>query len=63
LEGNAGGAIERREPPSRLSVTWEYGGKVSWVDLSRSAEGEEITPGADRGKTQRRVTAQRRTVV
>ena len=33
LEGNAGGAITRCEPPSTLAVTWEYGGSVSWVTV------------------------------
>ncbi len=33
LEGNAGGRITRCEPPSRLSLTWEFGGDVSWVEV------------------------------
>jgi uncharacterized protein YndB with AHSA1/START domain len=31
FEGNAGGEITRCEPPRLLSVTWEYGGGVSWL--------------------------------
>ena len=31
LEGNAGGLITTCEPPSRLDLTWEFGGDVSWV--------------------------------
>lgn len=31
LEGNAGGVIERCEPPTAFAVTWEIGGQVSWV--------------------------------
>jgi uncharacterized protein YndB with AHSA1/START domain len=37
LEGNAGGEITACEPPRRLAVTWEYGGDVSWVDVSLTA--------------------------
>ena len=39
LVGNAGGTIERCDPPRSLAVTWEYGEGVSWleVDLSESA--------------------------
>lgn len=39
LVGNAGGTIERCEPPRSLAVTWEYGEGVSWVevDLTESA--------------------------
>jgi uncharacterized protein YndB with AHSA1/START domain len=28
-DGNAGGTIERCEPPHWFSATWEYGGEVS----------------------------------
>ncbi len=41
LEGNAGGEVLACEPPERFSITWEYGGMVSWVDLSLSASGDE----------------------
>ena len=40
FEGNAGGTITACEAPSRLSVTWEFGGDVSWVDVEVSSEGE-----------------------
>jgi uncharacterized protein YndB with AHSA1/START domain len=40
LEGNAGGTITACEPPRRLSVTWEYGGGVSWVNVTLSADGD-----------------------
>ncbi|MCC7267562.1 MAG: SRPBCC family protein [Caulobacteraceae bacterium] len=40
LEGNAGGAITACEPPRKLSVTWEFGGGVSWVNVTLSPEGE-----------------------
>jgi len=38
LEGNAGGTIERCEPPSFLALTWEFGEAVSWVELRVGAE-------------------------
>lgn len=34
LEGNAGGEVLDCVPPERLAITWEYGGMVSWVDVS-----------------------------
>ena len=34
LEGNAGGIVEECEPPCRFAITWEFGGDVSWVELS-----------------------------
>jgi|RhiMethySRZTD1v2_1073278.scaffolds.fasta_scaffold320599_2 uncharacterized protein YndB with AHSA1/START domain len=39
LKGNAGGTITRCEPPRELSVTWEFGGGVSWVNVSLSEQG------------------------
>ena len=41
LEGNAGGVITTCVPESRLSLTWEFAGDVSWVDLRLSAEGTD----------------------
>lgn len=41
LEGNAGGTIERCEPPRHLFVTWEFGGGVSWVEVRLEEKGEE----------------------
>lgn len=40
LEGNASGDILACEPPHRLRTTWEYGGELSWVDLTLSADGD-----------------------
>lgn len=40
LQGNAGGAITACEPPRRLSVTWEFGGQVSWVNVGLTPDGE-----------------------
>ncbi len=34
FQGNAGGSITTCEPPRHLAVTWEYGGQVSWVDVT-----------------------------
>ena len=40
LKGNAGGTITACEPPRRLSVTWEFGGDTSWVNVTLEAEGD-----------------------
>ncbi|MER5475216.1 SRPBCC family protein [Streptomyces sp. NPDC002685] len=40
LEGNAGGTIERCEPPESFAATWEYGGEVSWIEVRVSPEGD-----------------------
>lgn len=37
LEGNASGTIERCDPPHGFTATWEYGGDVSWIEVSLSA--------------------------
>ncbi len=34
LEGNAGGTIERCDPPRSFAATWESGGQVSWIEVS-----------------------------
>jgi len=34
FEGNAGGSIERCEPPRLVALTWEMHGEVSWVTVS-----------------------------
>ena len=41
LEGNAGGAITACEPPSHFALTWEFGGDVSWVEVSISDGGAD----------------------
>ena len=43
LEGNAGGTIERCDPPRGFTATWEFGGRVSWIEV-------RVTAGAD-GRT------------
>ncbi len=43
LEGNAGGRIERCDPPQSFVATWEYGGEVSWIELRLSSESDGRT--------------------
>lgn len=38
LEGNAGGLIERCDPPRSFTASWEFGGQVSWIELRLSEE-------------------------
>jgi uncharacterized protein YndB with AHSA1/START domain len=38
LEGNAGGTIERCDPPKGFSATWEFGGGVSWIEVRLASE-------------------------
>lgn len=40
VHGNASGTITRCEPPRELALTWEFGGGVSWVEVSLQPEGE-----------------------
>jgi uncharacterized protein YndB with AHSA1/START domain len=42
LEGNAGGVIERCDPPKGFAATWEFGGQTSWIEL-------RLTPDAGGG--------------
>ncbi len=37
LEGNASGSITACTPPTHVSLTWEFAGDVSWVDLRITA--------------------------
>ena len=39
LEGNAGGVVERCEPPRMFDATWEFGGGVSWIEVRLTEEG------------------------
>jgi uncharacterized protein YndB with AHSA1/START domain len=43
LEGNAGGTIERCDPPNGFAATWEYGGEVSWIELRLSTTAQAAT--------------------
>jgi uncharacterized protein YndB with AHSA1/START domain len=38
LQGNAGGTIERCDPPKGFAATWEYGGEVSWIEVRLTSE-------------------------
>ena len=38
LEGNAGGTVERCDPPKGFAATWEYGGEVSWIEVRLSTD-------------------------
>jgi uncharacterized protein YndB with AHSA1/START domain len=41
IEGNAGGEVLACDPPSSLSLTWEFGGQISWVDVTLTAVGDD----------------------
>jgi uncharacterized protein YndB with AHSA1/START domain len=41
FEGNAGGTVERCDPPHSFAVTWEHAGAVSWVEVRLSAESDD----------------------
>ncbi|MDT5014237.1 MAG: hypothetical protein QOD39_397 [Mycobacterium sp.] len=41
LEGQAGGTIQTCDPPKNFTATWEFGGKVSWIDVSVTSDGPD----------------------
>lgn len=41
LQGNAGGTVLTCDPPRNFTATWEYGGSLSWIDVTVAAEGDE----------------------
>ncbi len=47
IEGNAGGEILECVPPAggaaHYTATWEYGGGVTWLTVSLSADGDDAT--------------------
>jgi uncharacterized protein YndB with AHSA1/START domain len=43
LEGNAGGTIERCDPPHSFTATWEFGEQVSWIELRLTPISSEET--------------------
>jgi uncharacterized protein YndB with AHSA1/START domain len=55
LEGHAKGTILTCDPPKNFTATWEWGGNISWIDVSVSSDGpdqgrlviEHITHGDD----------------
>lgn len=43
LEGNAGGTVERCDPPRSFAATWEFGGQTSWIEVRLSEQpGEQV---------------------
>lgn len=38
LEGNAGGTVERCDPPHSFAATWEFGGEVSWIEVRLTSQ-------------------------
>ncbi|WP_344750910.1 SRPBCC family protein, partial [Micromonospora olivasterospora] len=38
IEGNAGGVVQRCDPPESFAATWEYGGEVSWIEVRLTPE-------------------------
>jgi uncharacterized protein YndB with AHSA1/START domain len=38
IEGNASGTVEHCDPPRAFATTWEFGGQVSWIEVTLSAE-------------------------
>jgi len=43
LEGNAGGVVEHCTEPASFAVTWEYGGMLSWLQVTLIPAGERTT--------------------
>jgi uncharacterized protein YndB with AHSA1/START domain len=39
--GNAGGVVERCDPPKSFAVTWEMGGEVSWIEVRLSTDPDD----------------------
>jgi uncharacterized protein YndB with AHSA1/START domain len=43
IQGNAGGTIERCDPPKSFAATWEFGGEISWIEVSLIPEADDST--------------------
>jgi uncharacterized protein YndB with AHSA1/START domain len=43
LEGNAGGTVERCDPPHGFAATWEYGDEVTWIEVRLVPEDDRRT--------------------
>jgi len=41
LKGNAGGTITACTPPMHFAATWEFGGGVTWIDVTLAAEAQQ----------------------
>ena len=40
IQGNAGGTVERCDPPKSFGATWEFGGEVSWIEVRLAPDGD-----------------------
>jgi len=43
LDGNAGGLVERCQAPESFTVTWEFGGTLSWLEVTLFPAGDSTT--------------------
>jgi len=43
VERNAGGVVERCNAPESFAVTWEFGGMVSWLEVTLTPDGDGTT--------------------
>ncbi|MEV4830449.1 SRPBCC family protein [Micromonospora sp. NPDC049257] len=43
FEGNAGGVVQRCDPPKSFAATWEMGDETSWIEVHLTPEGDERT--------------------
>ncbi|MBB5786357.1 SRPBCC family protein [Jiangella mangrovi] len=43
VEGNAGGTVERCDPPKSFAATWEFNGQTSWIEVRLAPDGDERT--------------------
>jgi uncharacterized protein YndB with AHSA1/START domain len=41
LEGHSNGTVLTCDPPRNFTATWEYGGNVSWIDVSVASDGPD----------------------
>lgn len=43
LEGNASGVVERCHEPESFAVTWEFGGMLSWLQVTLRPDGDRTS--------------------
>ncbi|MCD7059690.1 SRPBCC family protein [Pelagibacterium xiamenense] len=43
VQGNASGTITACAPPRSFAATWEFGGEVSWIEVTLSPDGPDRT--------------------
>lgn len=41
VEGNASGTVLTCDPPRNFTATWEFGGRVSWIELQITEDGDD----------------------